>query len=181
MAQGGLSVPTYAYGLNNPLRYADKNGLWTIQVGFGGAAGVMVGVEGQGGIFIDGEGNAGTFESVGFLSGMFVTLGTGLTVAWSEADNIYQLEGWGVEAGAMLGPVTSGWSGSGHPSHINECASMSPPPGMALPPYCPSCNRAGGDAQYIDGAFISGGGEGLGLGGYIGATHTWVQRLGSWW
>jgi RHS repeat-associated protein len=29
MAQGGMSVPTYAYGLNNPLRYVDPTGLET--------------------------------------------------------------------------------------------------------------------------------------------------------
>jgi hypothetical protein len=27
MAQSGLSVPTYAYALNNPLRYVDRSGL----------------------------------------------------------------------------------------------------------------------------------------------------------
>jgi hypothetical protein len=27
MAQSGISVPTYAYGLNNPLRYVDRDGL----------------------------------------------------------------------------------------------------------------------------------------------------------
>ena len=35
MAQGGVSVPTYAYGLNNPLRYGDPDGRKVNSIGIG--------------------------------------------------------------------------------------------------------------------------------------------------
>ncbi len=73
--------------------------------------------------------------------------------------DIYSLEGDGLEAGLLAGPASGGYSGSVNSEHADLM-----------------CQSPSGDSAMLDGLFISGGGEGLGLGAYVAGTRTWVQK-----
>ena len=119
-----------------------------------------MGAEVQAGLVLDGEGNLGSFESMGVLSGVFGTLGSGFTVTWNgDADNIYALEGDGIEVGVIGVVASAGWSASANSSYDSTM-----------------CGRAGGDDKYLNGLFVSGGGEGYGLGAYLEPTETAIQK-----
>lgn len=101
------SVPTnpqvfnrYSYVYNNPLRYTDPYGWWTISIPgivFEGGAGG--GVEVSIAFVIDGHGNACIVWSVGGGGYGGIAGSGGLQIQWTSADTIFDLEGWSSQSG----------------------------------------------------------------------------------
>jgi RHS repeat-associated protein len=102
----------YAYGLNNPYKYADPNGLWTLSIGvdlsaflgaFGGGGGTAInlGYSKEEGLSFSMTGTAGG----GAVAGAGVNLG--IRVVKTNASSVNQLLGTFVEGSRGLGPAAA--------------------------------------------------------------------------
>ena len=102
----------YAYGLNNPYRYTDPLGLWTVSIGvdlsgylgaFGGGGGTAVnlGYSEKKGLSFSLTGTAGG----GAVAGVGASLG--VSIVKTDASSVNQLLGTFVEGSRGLGPRTT--------------------------------------------------------------------------
>jgi RHS repeat-associated protein len=99
------SLNRYSYTQNNPLRWTDPSGHWTISINFGGELFAGAGGRGQISIVIDGTGEiAGTLSGGGTghvnIGGSF-----GPTLTITNAPSVYDLQGRSVSLGIHLGQV----------------------------------------------------------------------------
>jgi RHS repeat-associated protein len=97
----------YTYVLDNPLKYTDPNGWWTVGVGIAGNAYFAWGVSGCIMIVFDGHGNWGVFVSGGAGGYAGIGVSGGIQIQFTNADNIFQLEGISVQTGGSIGDVVS--------------------------------------------------------------------------
>ncbi len=94
----------YSYVINNPHKYTDPFGWWTLGIGLAGSAWAFWGVSGHVMLVFDGHGNWGIIVSGGG-GGFGGSTGAsgGVQVQATSADNIYQLTGTSVQTGASVG------------------------------------------------------------------------------
>ncbi len=88
----------YVYCAENPLRFVDRNGQWTLALGgeIAGAFGLRLSKGWQ--IIIDGEGNIGllSYSGIGFGT---PTISGAAVLTWTNASSILDLDGRGGAAG----------------------------------------------------------------------------------
>jgi hypothetical protein len=93
----------YSYVQNNPLKYTDPTGHWTVAVNFGGAffgavggrGGFSIAFDDQGNFAILGGGGGGLYSAVG--------AGSGLSVTVTNAPTVDKLAGFSVQIGGQVG------------------------------------------------------------------------------
>jgi len=96
-AEDGLNW--YVYCINNPLRYIDADGRWTLAVGGNAVAAFLLKVGLTGQAVVDGHGNIGILIAVD-MGGGTPNAGAALAFTYTGADTIFDLRGIGCAVGA---------------------------------------------------------------------------------
>ena len=98
--QGLTGCNMYAYCGNNPIKYVDPMGLWTVSIGVNGFAFLIGGLSYNFDIVIDGKGNIALQKTKANViekksGGVFgvVNAGVGVNFGGSNASTVYELEG----------------------------------------------------------------------------------------
>ena len=108
--QGILGNNMFAYCLNNPVANADPHGRWTVGVSFGGNITIGLGASISIGVFFDNQGNIDVQWSYA-VTGVdntntigAVDAGMGISLQYTDRENVYDLYGPATYAGASGGP-----------------------------------------------------------------------------
>jgi RHS repeat-associated protein len=108
----------YAYAGNSPFMLTDREGLWTLQVGFSASGevwGPIAGTVGFG-LTVDGHGNFGWYHVFGGGAGLGGDVSVGVNIDGSNGDTICDLGGpfFNLGGGAGAGPHAGANFFSGH-------------------------------------------------------------------
>jgi RHS repeat-associated protein len=103
---GGANL--YAYVSNDPLNGIDPSGLFTFQIGVAAGSSILGIVVPQGGVgfAVDTKGNVGTYAYTGAGLGAGVSAGAGLTLQFSNAPTIYDLQNQFTNSSVSVGPAS---------------------------------------------------------------------------
>jgi RHS repeat-associated protein len=93
----------YSYVNNNPIRYTDPTGHWTFSIGRSGSLFAGLGFRGNFSFVFDTRGNIGFSRGIGGGAYTAVGGGAGISVGFTTARTIHDLNGWSVQAGGQIG------------------------------------------------------------------------------
>ena len=93
----------FSYVLNNPLRYTDPTGHWTVAITIGGIFFAGLAARGSITFAFDGEGNFSVFIGIGGGAATGAGVGAGPGISFTTAPTINELAGRSVQIGGQLG------------------------------------------------------------------------------